>query len=400
MTRLSPAVVALVTAATLVVAGLAIFAGRSGEKHLTADFPSTTNLYPGAEVKVLGVGVGSVDSVAVHGTRVHVEISYNGSRPLPADVHAMIVPPSIVGDRFVQLTPPYTGGPVLPDGARLDAAHTAVPVELDEAYDSLNKLAQSLGPDGANADGALSRLLTEAAANLRGNGQATHETIQQLSSALDTLAISREDVAGTITNLGSITRSLAANDGQVRKFIGNLATVSGELNGQREELKGAVNNLNTALADIARFVRDNRQGLTSNISDLAQVTGTVAAHQRDLAEMLDVAPVGVTNLWDLVAPVNYDPSRPGAVAADGRTTVVAARPGGLIPNLPTHLGYLLGGLCSPLPPGQQQQLAPLCDALQRAGGDFGEVLAQAATQGPATNAGPPTVAGLLLGGHR
>jgi len=397
-------VVALVAAAVLAVAGVFALVSGPAAKHLAADFPNTVNLYPGAQVKVLGVTVGSVDSVTVRGTTVHVEMSYDGARSLPAEVHAAIVPPSIVGDRFIQLAPPYTGGPALPDGARLDTRRTEVPVELDEAYNSINNLAKALGPDGANSTGALSRLLTASAANLDGNGDAVHQTIQQLSGAVSTLADSRHDIAGTVTNLGELTGTLAANDGQVRELIDNLATVSSELNGQRDELRGATENLNDALSDIAHFVRDNRKALTDNIGGLAQVTSTVADHQRDLAELLDVAPLGLSNLYDLVMPVNYDPAHPGAVVPEGRTTVTVARFGGLAPGLSNQLGYLLTALCSQLPPAQQQQLAATCTALQRAGGDLGQVLTQLVNPvlGPGLGSGgaAPSLPALLLGGGR
>ena len=98
--------------ALLVLVGSALAFGTpwgSDQRRVTAMFPSTVNLYKGAKVKVLGVAVGKVTSVKVVGTSVRVEMTYSGV-DLPKDVHALIVPPSIVGDRFVQLAPAYTSG--------------------------------------------------------------------------------------------------------------------------------------------------------------------------------------------------------------------------------------------------------------------------------------------------
>ena len=74
--------------------------------------------------------------------------------------------PSVVSDRYIQLAPVYTGGPAMSDNATIPRDRTATPVELDQLYTSLNKLATSLGPNGANSKGALSNLLNTAAANL------------------------------------------------------------------------------------------------------------------------------------------------------------------------------------------------------------------------------------------
>src|SRR3954449_10622212 len=117
----------------LVLAGLLVFRpSGSHDRTLTAMFPRTTSLYAGAKVKVLGVAVGKVDSIKVKGTSVQVRMTYDSGVNLPRDVHALIVPPSIVGDRFVQLAPAYESGATLPDGARLGLDRTGVPVELDE----------------------------------------------------------------------------------------------------------------------------------------------------------------------------------------------------------------------------------------------------------------------------
>src|SRR5689334_8989922 len=120
---LTIAVVLLLALAVLLV----VRSGGNGERTLTATFPRTTSLYAGARVKVLGVAVGKVDSIKVKGTSVEVRMSYDKNVDLPLDVHALIVPPSIVGDRFIQLAPVYTDGAVLPDDARLGLDRTGVP---------------------------------------------------------------------------------------------------------------------------------------------------------------------------------------------------------------------------------------------------------------------------------
>ena len=58
--------------------------------------------------------------------------------PISASAQAVIVAPSIVGDRYIQLTPVYESGPKLRDGATLSTKDTSVPLELDQIYDSLN----------------------------------------------------------------------------------------------------------------------------------------------------------------------------------------------------------------------------------------------------------------------
>ena len=89
----------------------------SDKKYVTAKFPRTVSLYEGSEVKILGVAVGKVETVEPTGTNVTVKFYYEGEQKVPADAKAAVISPSIVGDRFIQLTPAYSGGEQLKNNA-------------------------------------------------------------------------------------------------------------------------------------------------------------------------------------------------------------------------------------------------------------------------------------------
>ena len=137
--------------------GLAVVLWPSGgSRHVRAEFVRAVGLYEGSDVRILGVKVGKVTKVTPHGDRVAVDFEYDDHYSVPADAKAVVVSPSVVSDRYVQLTPVYTKGPRLADGAQIKLADTAVPVELDRIFSSLNDLDVALGPEGANKTGAVS----------------------------------------------------------------------------------------------------------------------------------------------------------------------------------------------------------------------------------------------------
>ena len=80
-------------------------------KTVTAHFPRAVSVYDGTEVRILGVPVGEVTAVIPEGNSVRVEMEYDAQYDVPADAKAVIVTPTLVADRFVQLTPVYEGGP-------------------------------------------------------------------------------------------------------------------------------------------------------------------------------------------------------------------------------------------------------------------------------------------------
>ncbi|WP_020575523.1 MCE family protein [Actinopolymorpha alba] len=265
-------------------------------KTLVASFPRTIGLYVGSDVRVLGVPIGRVDRITPQGTSVRVEMSYDAEQKVPAGAKAVVAAPSIVADRYVQLTPVYTSGPVLADGAELTLERTAVPVELDRIYESLDDLAVALGPHGANQDGALSRLLRTGADNLDGQGGRLHDTVGELADASETLAGGREDLFATVRQLQAFTSTLAASDAQVREFNTDLASVADQLAGERADLQKALDNLAVALTDISSFVRDNREEVRANVDGLTELSKTLVKQQDALREVLDTAPVALANL--------------------------------------------------------------------------------------------------------
>lgn len=112
---------ARLTAAAVVTALLVCVAvvlwPREQPVRVTAYFPRTVGIYPGSDVRVLGVRVGEVTGIVPEGGRVRVELEYEPGRKIPADAQAAIINSSVVSDRYVQMLPVYRGGAVMRDGA-------------------------------------------------------------------------------------------------------------------------------------------------------------------------------------------------------------------------------------------------------------------------------------------
>ncbi|GHJ99721.1 ABC transporter substrate-binding protein [Streptomyces sp. Y2F8-2] len=270
--------------------------------RVTAYFPRTVGIYPGSDVRVLGVRIGEVKKITPQGDRVRVDLEYDAGRKVPADAQAAIINSSVVSDRYVQLLPVYRKGPVLADGAVIPESRTAVPVELDRIFDSLHTTADALGPKGANKDGSLSRLLGVSADNLKGQGTNLNQSVEDLSQAVTTLSDGRGDLFGTVRNLQVFTAALAADDQSVRSFNDSLAEVAGQLAGERTDLAAALKYLGTALADVSDFVKHNKTALTSDVEGLSKVTQVLVTQRAALEELLDVAPTGLSNLQNAYNP--------------------------------------------------------------------------------------------------
>lgn len=204
--------------ALIVVIALALAAvlylgfSRLGRTTISATFNDAVGISEGTDVRILGVTVGSVDEVIPQGDTVLVRLHVKRGVEIPADANAVQVTPSVVPDRNIQLTPAYSGGPVMESGTHLPLERTATPVEVDRLYASVQELTAALGPDGANRDGALDQFVESSAETLGDNGAALGRSIEELSRASVTLADSSQDISSTIVNLQEFVTMLAEND--------------------------------------------------------------------------------------------------------------------------------------------------------------------------------------------
>lgn len=337
--------------ALVVTAGLFLVFRAATGTVVSAYFGKTVGLYAGSSVRVLGVPVGQVTDVTPQGDAVRVDMRVDDVQ-LPADVGAVVVAPSLVSDRYVQLTPAYDSGPVLATGTVLAKDRTATPVELDDLYSSLDKLSTALGPNGANKDGALSGVLDTAANTLKGNGASLNSTVGQLADLAKTLDGSKDDLFSTVQNLNSFTGALAQSDQQLNEFYGRVADVSQFLAADSSDVGAALQSLGGALGDVQQFVNDNKGALESNVDKLASLSKVLVDQRASLAEVLDIAPTGATNFIN-----SYDAAS-GTIAVRDNLNELTNPPILTVCRLisagtPKEIPDTLGNIC--------KQLAPVLD---------------------------------------
>lgn len=404
-------IVTVLIVLALVVGLVVVFGSRDTSSTLTADFTQTNSLYEGSDVRILGVGVGTVDKLTPRGETVRATISYDADVKLPADVKAVVVSPSIVGDRFVQLTPAYDGGETLKDGASLGVDRTAVPVELDQVYSSLDDLAVALGPDGANKDGAVSDLVDDTAAQLDGQGAQLNETLRNFGRLSQTLSDNKDELFGSLREVNQFVDLLQRNDESVRSFFDSTAEVSRVLEGERDDLQATLKALSEALISVRGLVKENRGELKANVEQLATVAEVLGKHSDDLEEFTVSAPTALSNValayngnsGTLDNHADILQLLLGAVPDLGSVVCAGLQPlgaeivsacetvGGTVGDL---LRPIFGALGDALAPDGDPQPDPSATAEGEVAPDNGDAVAPT----PSATTGAPSLLGNLLGG--
>jgi phospholipid/cholesterol/gamma-HCH transport system substrate-binding protein len=294
------AVLAVVLVAGIVVLNTAT--GTARQAKIVGYFANSNGLFPGDQVWILGVPVGKIDTIEPQPERAKVTFHVDEKYKIPVDAKAVILSPSLVSARAIQLTPVYTGGAEMKTGAVIPEERTAVPVEFDDLREQLKRLAETLQPTQPGGVSTLGAFVNTAADNLRGQGANIRDTVIKLSQAFSALGDHSQDLFSTIKNLSILVSALQSSQDLLRQLNGNLASVTGLLSNGPNEVGSAVTSINDVVGDVQTFVADNKETLGTTGDKLAAVTTTLYQSLDDIKQTLHVAPNAFQNFLNIYQP--------------------------------------------------------------------------------------------------
>lgn len=268
------AMAAVVASVTLAACG-----GGGSAYKVTAVLPSAEGLFAGNSVEILGVAGGTVTSVQPVGNEVVVTMSVNGER-LPADVHAALVTPQLLGEPSIELSPGYTGGSQLQPDATIPESRTSVPVSIDQL---LRDLQQYLGEVN---DKSVSDLVTNLSQDLSGQGQALNQLIANGAGTLSLLAQKGNSLGQLNGSLAAITGTLRQRTATVAQLLQSYDTVAGVIADNSGPLGDSITQLADASQELSQLLAPDLQPLQTDIASVTQVGRTLDRNLSSLDEGL------------------------------------------------------------------------------------------------------------------
>ena len=345
----------------VILALVAAFVGWQLYKKLTnntvvAYFSAANALYAGDKVQIMGLKVGLIDKIEPAGDKMKVTFHYENQYKVPANASAVILNPTLVASRAIQLEPPYKGGPVLANNAVIPMERTQVPVEWDELRNSITNIISKLGPTEAQPTGPFGEVINSFANGLEGKGKQLNTTLDSLSRALTALNEGRGDFFAVVKSLALFVNALHQDDKQFVALNQNLADVTGRLASSDQALASALRQLDSLLTTVRPFLDKNREVLTHDVNNLATVTNTLLQPEplNGLETALHVLPTAAANVAQIYHPAH------GSVVAVPEITSFANPMQFICSSVQagSRLGYQESAeLCA-------QYLAPVLDAIK------------------------------------
>ena len=211
-----------------------------------AQFKDVLDLTPQAGVKVNEVPVGRVESIGLtkDGWNAEVTLRVNGDVKLPANALANLRQSSLLGEKYVDLSPPPAGQAKgsLVDGAVIPLDRTNRNVEVEEVLGALSLLLNGGGVDQLNT----------------------------ITKELNNATQGREpDLKALLTNANQLVTNLDKQSGNITRALDGLNRLSTTLNDQKDKLVSAVDNIGPGLG----VLEQQRGQLVTMLNALQNLSG-------------------------------------------------------------------------------------------------------------------------------
>lgn len=281
MRPLRRASVALVLVLAVAASACSVLGG--GDRAIEAEFARTFNLFPGSDVRVLGLNVGRVaEVVAEEGTGVvRTRLLVDPDVDLPADVRAHVIQGSLLGERYVELEPAYTGGPKLPGDATIPVERTSVPAEFDEILESLNDVLAAIPPD------ELARLVRNTAAIVEGRGERIGRTLDDVAVAVAALHEADDDLVGLIGELAELNATLATRSSGIERTLEDYASLMSLLSEERRTIDAALSEVAATVLELRSITEEHAGRLDETVEGVTRVGRTLSRNLDEIALTLE-----------------------------------------------------------------------------------------------------------------
>ena len=253
--RTTTAAVVVVAVATAAVVGAKFVAPEVGNtRAMCAEFTDAVGLYPGNKVALLGIEIGSMNAIVNKPGHVQVDFTVPADLDLPADVGAVTYSQSIVTDRHIELTKPYTGGPKFTGPECIKLKSTKTPISVSETFSAIGGLTDAIvgtqpGQDPYNTPGvqALNDSLSAASRSLEGTGPGLNQTMRNLVTMLADPYKADADYRQLFENSEVLTSDFLNNWDSFASVIRTLPTTT-------QLIEGLSDNFGAALSHISHLL--------------------------------------------------------------------------------------------------------------------------------------------------
>ncbi|WNI21169.1 MCE family protein [Streptomyces sp. ITFR-16] len=254
--------------------------------EITADFGDVLSLAPQSSVKVNDVAVGRVTRISLTpgSWQARVTMKVNGKIDLPANAYAHLEQSSLLGEKYIQLSPPAKGTArgTLADGDRIPLTRTNRNPEVEEVFGALSML---LNGGGINQ---LKTITTELNKALAGQEPQVKSMLHRVDTLITNLDDHRGDITSALDGVNRLSTTLATRKQDVGTVLTGLSPGMKVLEKQRGSLMTMLRSLDTLSTVAVDTIDRSKADMIADLKAIAPTLRALADSGDDLPDSLQV----------------------------------------------------------------------------------------------------------------
>jgi phospholipid/cholesterol/gamma-HCH transport system substrate-binding protein len=283
----------------LVLALLLVGCAPPGEDgyRVTATFPRATALFEESRVKVMGLDVGHVERLSIEGDRIRADLRIDPDVPLPEEVHAAIVPLTLIGERNVVLYPAFQPGDTrIGDGFEIPTRRTRVTVEPDDVLETVAEITESIDAERT------AEVLGSFAGALEGRGEDYGRAVEDGARIAAVLREHDQRLLAAAETLTELSRAVGAREEQLLALVETYAEATSMLADERARLRPLLVALRHLMDEGRTLVTAFEETLPGDVATLAELALVLEANTASIQRLVVALPVIAEMLLEAYRP--------------------------------------------------------------------------------------------------
>lgn len=251
----------------LVMAALVTLSVQIYEKEFVSSVSVTlrtdrvgNQLDESSEVKARGVVVGEVRQVTTSPQGASITLALEPSKvdKLPADSSALLIPKTLFGQRYVQLSiPENSTAPALSEGDVISQDRSASAIELQEVFNDLLPVLKAVQPQ------KLATTLTAVSTALEGRGEQIGNTLVTAADYLQRFNPSLPKLNASIRDLAEVSELYGDIAPDLLDALTDSAVTLNTVVDKRDELGVLYAQVTSSSRQVGTFLRENKNNIIS-----------------------------------------------------------------------------------------------------------------------------------------
>ncbi|GCD89584.1 MCE family protein [Nocardioides sp. LS1] len=256
----------------------------SNPMTIKVDFADVLDLVPKSTVKVNDVSVGQVTDVELVGYHAEVTLKMRNDIDLPDNAIAEIRQTSLLGEKFVSLSPPPEGASSNPlqSGDVIPLDHTGRNPEVEEVLGAL-----SLVLNGGGV-AQLKTIASELNKALEGREDSARSVLDQIKVLMTQLDDNKASIVKAIDSLNNLAVSVHKQEGSIDAALEQLPSALTSLDQQRGDLVKMLKALDRLSGVGVRVIQASKDSTIATFRQLQPVLTELAASGDDFVKSFNV----------------------------------------------------------------------------------------------------------------